>query len=443
MTVCINLYFSLSYLPNEIIDYSAGKSTFLNLLLYHAALLNTDVVIHDASTKSMFLLHKDGTVDDIKPNIPCEVLKLSTLYLFNPAEENTQAFKTSCFTVIATSPDEKHFSNARKVPDMDELYLSPWTFEEVLDANSALPAGQRQDKSTLETRFLLVGGSIRFLLSPTSTYITTEAAVSSQLTNLSFEKLELWYSLIQNEQSVGKLEAPHYLFHCQPNFENGGITCILRFAAKKTEALIVNRITIKTDAEWENFVKLMLQIDSSRSNLGLRFESFIHAYMRNYKDLSNKFRVLKNDNFDLDSVLEKTPDFVRSDNPEEDVANALVDSTCTYVVPSNSDYSAVDSFYVDGTTVYCFRVTINEKHEFDRTAYNNKTKLIRQLYEKAAKAIANKKVHALTFKYCWVVDPDDTNVPLKSYKSHYCIHVKNIYLSNSSFPKSEYVKKKR
>ena len=274
--VCQSMFPSL--LPSNIMDYSVGKTTFLNLLVYYAAQLNTNVILHDAPTKSMFLLRKDGTVDDLKCVIPHEMRTPSTLYLFNPDEENTQADKTYCFTVIVTSPDQRHFSNVRKTPDMYELYLAPWTLKEALDANRTLPPDLRLDESIIQERFLLVGGSIRYLLYPTLEYIATTTEVLGELNSLTVRELKRWHSLIQSEQSVGDLKAPHYLFHCEPNKKNGGITCILRFAAFNTEALIMDHIKIETDAELTSLVDFLMQINPSRSSSTLY--SCLHAKLQ-------------------------------------------------------------------------------------------------------------------------------------------------------------------
>ena len=400
-----------------------------------------DVILHNAPNNSIFLLRKDGTVDYWPEDVKDALIKPSTLYLFNPDEKDAQAFLSFAFTVIATSPDEKHYSNFTKLPDMDVYFLAPWTLDEAVHANNALPPNQRQEESTLRERFDMFGGYIRLLLSSATMYITALNKMSELWNELSLEKLQKWRDLIQDEKSVGDSKAPHYVFHCQPNKENGGITRILRVAANKTVALILQHIEIKSAAEWPLFVKFMLQFDSSSSSLGSRFENFFHAFMESYKD-SFKLRVLNNE-LELDSVLEKIPVYKRSKTPEQDVANALANSTCTYVVPSQPNYPAIDSFYVDGTTVYCFQVTTSGDHRFKPDKYTEKIKLIEEKYQQAVEAKAKAKgkakpeVKALTFKYCWVVDPTDTKPPLGRQPDQYHIHVNNVYSSRSSLPNDE------
>ena len=129
-------------LPSNLILYFLGKTTLLNLLLYYAAELNVDVILHNAPNNSIFLLRKDGAVDYWPEDVEGALIDPSTLYLFNPDEENAQAFLSSAFTVIATSPDEKHYSKFKKLFGMDVRYLSPWTLDEAVHANNALPPNQ-------------------------------------------------------------------------------------------------------------------------------------------------------------------------------------------------------------------------------------------------------------------------------------------------------------
>jgi len=465
MQTCYHGFQSISVflIPEHYYIYFVGKTTFLNLLLYHAAQLNTDVIIHNVIKRTIFILRKDGTVDYhmLEKPIPTKVGKLlatpSTLYLFNPDEGDTQAIDSSAFTVIATSPDLKNYSNLKKIDTVPNRYLSPWTLEEAVDANNALPPDQRQEESTIRERYPVVGGAFRTLISQADYYSDWLDNYSALLETLKVKDVEDWVKIIRSERSAGDLKISHYLFHCFPK-KVGATGYILGFAEENAQNTILKQINIKTDAEWERFVKLMLGIDASRTSLGLRYENFIHAYMRNYKDLSIKLRVLDS-NFDPHSVLEETPVFVYTADPEEEVVKVLANPgcRCAYVVPSDPQYPAIDSFYIDCTTVYCFQVTVNKEHKFVPSIYDNTITRIKKLYQKAATkkaeeevtetevvakateiaAMVKAAVEALTFKYCWVIDPLDTQIPLSRYPTHYFIDVNNIYLSR---PKSQAVK---
>ena len=122
----------------------------------------------------IYLLRKDGTVDEYAKDheeVRRLLFKPSTLYLFNPDEKDAQAKVSSAFTVIATTPDEKHCPDFSKLYGADEQYLSPWTCDEAVDANKALPPDQRLEESTIRERYQQVGGAIRFLFYPPRKYL--------------------------------------------------------------------------------------------------------------------------------------------------------------------------------------------------------------------------------------------------------------------------------
>ena len=143
-------------------------------MLYYAAPLNVDVVLHNATSMYIYLLRKDGTVDEYAKDheeVRRLLFKPSTLYLFNPDEKSAQAYVSPAFTVIATTPDEKHYSNFSKFYGMYRQHLSPWTCDEAVDANSVLPPDQRLEESTIRERYQQVGGAIRFLFYPPRKYL--------------------------------------------------------------------------------------------------------------------------------------------------------------------------------------------------------------------------------------------------------------------------------
>ena len=272
--------------------------------------MNTDVVLHDAIKKTIFILRKDGTVDYhvVDGDLPMWVWDLlarpSTLYLFNPDGKGTQAFMSSAFTVIVTKPDENDYIRFENSFGMDRYFLAPWTLEEALDANRALPPRRRLEESTLRERFDSVGGSIHLLRSPENMYITTYTNITNFLASLTVKKLEHWYTMLLTEKSVGTFETHHYLFHCEPNEEQDRITRILRFAAVNTEALILRHIKIHSDDDWETLVDFLLEIDPD-SCLDSRYENFVRAYMRTYKDFPSKLKVLKEKKLKGNSVLDR------------------------------------------------------------------------------------------------------------------------------------------
>ena len=442
MRSCSSIYNCLS-LTEQPILYFLGKTAFLNLLFYHAAKLNTNVILHNAPTKSIFVLRKDGTVDfyAATPQSHQDVINLfhsSTLYLFNPDEENAQAYLSPCFTVIATSPEDKHYSNVRKIDTMLRRYLSPWTLEEALAANRALPPHLRLEESTLRERFDKAGGSLRTLFARLDYYADWLDDYDTRLKTPTVLDIEKWVKIIRSESSAGDVNISHDLFHCFPK-KVGATGYFLDFASALARKTVTENIVVENNDHFTSFVKFLRETvgKTSRSSIGSMYKDYVHFCMRHYKSMSNKL-IAVNKTLRPDSVLKKIPTYKSSAAPEEAVVEALVDSTCAYIVPSDPNYPAIDSFYVDGfkKTVYCLQVTLGDSHEFNEESYTEKTTRIKQIYN-AIPVVEGAKVREVpTFKYCWVVDTEEANLSMMK-SDHYRIHIENIYSSCISNPENE------
>jgi len=243
------------------------------LLVYYAAEMNVDVVIHDAATKSIFVLHSKGTVQRFPTESIGEIGLLDsrkTLYLFNPDNKATQARITPAFTVIATNPNEKHYSNFRKLQNMRVRFLYPWTFDEARAALQALQPTQElsaEQVAALKTRHEEVGGSIQYLLLDEDKYV---AEVKSNFTftrSITLEELLTWVDIVTERITESELKLPHLVFHYFP--ADDGISLYkLNFSSPFSKQKVVNAIHLESYEEWEAFVDLMLSIDPSNSSMG-------------------------------------------------------------------------------------------------------------------------------------------------------------------------------
>ena len=136
---------------------------------------------------------------------------------------------------------------------------------------------------------------------------------------------------------------------------------------------------MKSEADFDSFVALMLRIDRSRSSLGHVYEKYIHAYMTNYKDM-NTILTVKDSGGEPVATLEEVPVCKISSKPENDVAEALRDDICSYIIPVQTGYPALDSFYVCNGTVYCFQITTSRTHEQNHENYDGIKQKIETAY---------------------------------------------------------------
>lgn len=310
--------------------------------------------------KFIFVLRSDGTVKYYNATsttmfeVP-ELLNSKTLYLFNPDEKDNQALESRAFTVIATSPDVKHYSNFIKHMNMRKLILPPWTKDELIAAHRALqPLGvlTAEQRALVEQRYDEVGGSLRFSLYDAPTYtVQVLDMIASVADEIPVSVLKLWVDTVKNEKSGSKLKLlPHLLFHIFPSKDKVPGKMCLTFASRKSEEVIFNRISIKSHVEWRKFVDIMRHIDPTRTGLGLKYELYIHAYMCNYLKMP-KLTVFRRTNdatwmdakYVIDTVLKQAPVYMRSAPPLVDVAIAVSSGVCTYVAPQTQLYSIIRS----------------------------------------------------------------------------------------------------
>ena len=259
-----------------------GKTAFLNLLLYAAAQLNVNVVLHHAM-RLVYILRADGTVRWGSPEsvraVP-ELWESETLYLFNPNEMADQAFECRAFTVIATSPDVKHYANHVKHANMSHLLLPPWTKDEITAAHRAMQPGgilTEAQIAVIEQRYDEVGGSIRYSFYEHSKYKTyVLGKLKTVSLDVSFTTLQMWIDVVRKEESASELKIPHLLFHLFPSQDDEapGIAC-LRFASKRSAAIILEGISVQSHEEWRKFLDVMLEMDPTRTSLGLDRKSVV------------------------------------------------------------------------------------------------------------------------------------------------------------------------
>ena len=280
---------------------SPGKTGFLNLLFYYASDMDVDVVLHDAAD-FIFVLRNNGTVKAIplaRFSEEKKVLKRRTLYLFNPDEENTQAARSSAFTVIATSPDVKHYSNFRKLMKMNVVFLYPWTFDEARAALQALQPARElsaEQDATLCKRFDEVGGCLRYLTYDQQTYDTDVTPHLNSLETILFASLLNWVNIVEKNESASdrKREISHIVFHCFPGTDNKSPFKI-GYASRLSEERVTTAVELQSQEEWEDFVTLMLRIDPSQPSLGQSLAQYIHVYMKNYNNMTEEIAVLDSD----------------------------------------------------------------------------------------------------------------------------------------------------
>jgi hypothetical protein len=182
-----------------------GKSTFLIYCLRRLASFNPVPTVYFESQyfKNAWLLRPNGTYSTFPSGsaVPPEVSK-STYYLFDPAKDQMGGPSGSqAFTIIASSPNPKHYKefHDRQLPPT--LYMPTWSKDELIQF--AIQKGFPQDK--ILAQFDLFGGSLRSILDETS---ESRSALDSALSKADPAKLR---DLVVHKES--EIEHSHILFH--------------------------------------------------------------------------------------------------------------------------------------------------------------------------------------------------------------------------------------
>lgn len=385
--------------------------------MYEASKRDVDVVIHFPALFA-FVLHRDGTVTAYEPKDIDKVKELSspqTLYLHDPLQGDSNANVVPAFTVIATSPDRRRYKSHKKLW-MRIRWLSPWKLNELYAAHRALQPDEplsQQQRTEIRRRFEYFGGSLRLSLASEECVTLAKQCVDSGLARLTLETLQSYRALIYNEADC---TYPHVLLHCYPRSEERPNVSDVGFASSKSRTAIYEALAAQTEVAREDVDGIMRQLDPSPATLGFIYEHDFHDYMSCFEDLEVGSSNEKLDVFDhagnYDSTLSVVPKVCKTEIAESAVADALVRNECTYVIPTQSDCPLVDSFYVNGSTVYCFQVTKNSDQSFNSELWDKLREDIQSAYSASSHAI-NESGRPLTFKYCRVHDQSRSCPKLK------------------------------
>jgi hypothetical protein len=141
-----------------------GKSAWLSYALVRFLKDGYAVVLERAKTSDYFVF-RDGRCKKRKHRRPnLDNLPEKSVYLFDPDENDSHPLESNVFTIVASSPQEKHYKALRKKDGFEHhntsmRYFPCWSLEEL---QAAAP---HMDKTLLEERWLQWGGVPRYIFS--------------------------------------------------------------------------------------------------------------------------------------------------------------------------------------------------------------------------------------------------------------------------------------
>lgn len=398
-----------------------------------ASKLDVDVVIHNP-VLFLLLMRRDGTVTAYKPTEIDDVDELAlpgTLYLFDPHEGTTQAKICPAFTVIATSPNVKHYEDHRKLY-MEVRWLSPWTLKELFAAHYALqPDGRltEEQRMNILDRFEYFGGSLRKSFGSETDVRRWMKSMDRSIAEVTLEMLKYYKTVIEKESGVANDSPPHVLLHCFPLCQKVAEDYVVAFASARSGTMISEALAAKKNIARKDLVDIMVQLDPSPISRGFKYEHNFHTFMSCFGHFPVASLARKLDVFDhagnYDSTLSVVPKVCKTNRANAAVVDALVRNECTYVIPTQHNFPLVDSFYINDSTVYCLQVTTSRDHDFKSENWDELRNDIQSAYETARSQNMDESKMSLTFKYCWVHDKTEPSPEVK--EGFYSLPYKNIF----------------
>ncbi len=139
-----------------------GKSVWLNYAVVRFLQVGRRVVLQRAGKKGYWLFSEASCCREKGelPDLDSKRWK-DVVYLFDPDENDSSPVAADVFTIVATSPQQKHYKGLQKLPrGVERLYFPCWTLDEL-----RVVAVEHDLERPLEELWLLWGGIPRYVFS--------------------------------------------------------------------------------------------------------------------------------------------------------------------------------------------------------------------------------------------------------------------------------------
>ena len=136
-----------------------GKSSWLNYALVRFLQDDYAVVLERAKTGDFFVF-ENGECSHQEKKIRGSVLEKlpeKSVYLFDPDENESHPLESNVFTIVASSPQEKHYKALRKLQNSSIRYFPCWSLAELQGSAPSI------DQGKVEERWLKWGGIPRYV----------------------------------------------------------------------------------------------------------------------------------------------------------------------------------------------------------------------------------------------------------------------------------------
>lgn len=327
-----------------------GKSWFLNYCLFQASKIENIRVVFEQIKEGVYhIFYPDGSVNTFTGRPNDRIFSESgnrDIYLFDPYENDIEPYPSQiAFTIVASSPDTKHYKGFLKECKPKVLYLPVWEQEEIENLCDLLDLPNREMILDLYHKY---GGILRYIFSEEDSYLHRQ--LIDAVNCVSEESL----SCLENPER--QITVSHKILHyvIDENFQPTKVKFASEYIAKKVFDHLEN-------SEDNQIIRVMTLLKKSPWGSTLRgniFEKYAHELIPS----GCKFEVQslednKTSELDIPILQRRTFDSL------EDI-ETLEDNT--FYEPNRQNFPAIDSLAYFDKQLYLFQATVGKKHPINK-----------------------------------------------------------------------------
>ena len=328
-----------------------GKSAWLNYALVRF-LQDDYVVVLERAQESDYLVFREGSCVRQKHSRPdLDDLPDKAVYLYDPDESNSCPLKSNVFTIIASSPQEKHYKALKKM-GAGRYYFPCWLLEELQCARPEM------DTSLLVDRWHKWGGIPRFVFSQEQQCELLEVDLQKAITGLNLslvftymktpeisEEDQKMISHILVQYRVLESEAPYQ--RVELDFASDWIgERIVETEARRDYQNLISHYEKVRRSEWQGaysghlWEHMCHAIVPLGTKEGFRLEPLAQNKTQNRRIVKSGLVVKKGKLEDMMTLLEEG----------------------CYFQPTASNFPVIDAAVMAGKDVFGFQMTVGSSH---------------------------------------------------------------------------------
>ena len=355
-----------------------GKSWFLMYTMYRLAAEPSvpTIILHSAKRAAAHWFRPDGTVATNSNPHGEDLARISdekSWYLFDANENEIECFPIEAFTLVASSPNRRHYKGFKKQMGTVKLCMPPWTLDELLAvkhlffyiaadlATENRGKGEEEKRSEVDVvreRYEMAGGIPRTVFTTANEYGSFLRNQSNQSSYLSFDGIsDLLTSNVICDEGGNRLS--HAIVKNELGDDDNGrfVVVKLSFISKSVAKLFLQAKYGTAAAGYRDAMRSALSWHPAAG--GQIFEAGFHKLVE--LGCAVKLRCVTVNNgkrvATLDLDVEKIK-YRQCANPESEAKSALKEGLNYYVVPESPRHAFIDSILVTGGAVWCIQVTV-------------------------------------------------------------------------------------